>query len=153
MYLVAPVVVFQYDYTMKKISILFCSLLSIFIISCNTTKEIPQDLSAPQLLQKGQSSLDAADYKMAEAYFLETINRFGDDTDTYIEAKYELAHLHIKIKHYDKAYAELEEILELYSYAAAGTLPAAYKKLAEIEMSKIPPAKLEELQASSHPEE
>jgi len=32
----------------------------------------------------------------------------------------------------------LEEILELYDYAMAGTLPAAYKKLAQLDMEKLP---------------
>ena len=100
-------------------------------------------------MQRGQASLDNSDYKTAEKYFLKTIEQYGDDTDTYIEAKYELAHLYIKTKRYDKAYDNLSEILELYDYAIAGSLPAAYKKLAQIEIDKIPSAKLEELQNSS----
>ena len=87
--------------------------------------------------------------KLPKNIFLKTIEQYGDDTDTYIEAKYELAHLYIKTKRYDKAYDNLSEILELYDYAIAGSLPAAYKKLAQIEMDKIPSAKLEELQNSS----
>ena len=127
-------------------SAVLCALLFTFV-SCNTTKEIPDDLSAPQLLQKGQVSLDAADYKTAERYFLKTIELYGDDTDTYIEAKYELGHLYVKTRDYKKAYFALDEILELYNYAAYGQLPAAYKKLAQIEMDKIPERKLEELRS------
>ena len=63
--------------------------------------------------------------------------------------KYELAHLYIKTKRWEKAYDNLSEILELYDYAMAGTLPPAYKKLAQIEMDKIPLAKLEEYQNAS----
>ena len=128
---------------MKKITSLICCLIltgaiALSFTACNSVKEIPQDLTAAQLLQRGQSYYDVADYKNAEACFLETIVRYGDDTNTYIEAKYELAHLYIKTKNYEKARSALEEILELYEYAAAGTLPAAYKKLAQIEMEKIP---------------
>jgi len=129
-------------------AILFTAL-ALTLIGCNSTKNIPDDLSAPQLLQRGQASLDASDYKTAEKYYLKTIEQYGNDTNTYIEAKYELAHLYIKTKRYDKAYDNLTEILELYDYAVAGTLPAAYKKLAQIEMDKIPAAKLEELQNAS----
>ena len=129
-------------------AILFTAL-TLTLIGCNSTKNIPDDLSAPQLLQRGQASIDASDYKTAEKYYLKTIEQYGDDTNTYIEAKYELAHLYIKTKRYDKAYDNLTEILELYDYAVAGTLPAAYKKLAQIEMDKIPAAKLEELQNAS----
>ena len=129
--------------------IILFTALALTLIGCNSTKNIPDDLSAPQLLQRGQASLDNSDYKTAEKYFLKTIEQYGDDTDSYIEAKYELAHLYIKTKRYDKAYDNLSEILELYDYAIAGSLPAAYKKLAQIEMDKIPSAKLEELQNSS----
>lgn len=130
---------------MKKtvLSLIFAIFtFSAVFISCATVKEIPEDLTAPQLLQQGQAYLDVSDYKNAEAYFLETIKRYGDDTNTYIEAKYELGHLYIKTKDYEKAYNALDEILELYSYAMAGDLPPAYKKLAQIEMEKIPPAKI-----------
>ncbi len=123
--------------------------LALALTGCNSTKEIPDDLTAPQLLQRGQSSLDSSDYKAAEKYFLKTIEQYGDDTNTYIEAKYELAHLYIKTKRWEKAYDNLSEILELYDYAMAGTLPPAYKKLAQIEMDKIPLAKLEEYQNAS----
>ena len=127
-------------------SAVFCALLFTFV-SCMSTKEIPDDLSAPQLLQKGQVALDGADYKTAERYFLKTIEQYGEDTNTYIEAKYELAHLYIQTRDYTKAYNALDEILELYSYASYGQLPAAYKKLAQIEMDKIPERKLEALRA------
>lgn len=134
--------------TKTAIAIIIAGLALTFT-GCNSTKEIPDNLTAPQLLQRGQSSLDSSDYKAAEKYFLKTIELYGNDTNTYIEAKYELAHLYIKTKRYEKAYSNLTEILELYDYAVTGTLPPAYKKLAQIEMDKIPLAKLEELQNSS----
>ncbi|MBO4532081.1 MAG: tetratricopeptide repeat protein [Treponema sp.] len=134
--------------TAIAITILITGLLFSFA-GCNSTKEIPDDLTAPQLLQRGQASLDSSDYKAAERYFLKTIQQYGDDVNTYIEAKYELAHLYIKIKSYEKAYNTLSEILELYDYDMTGSLPPAYKKLAQIEMDKIPLAKLEEYQNAS----
>ena len=128
---------------MKKITSFICSifligLVSLAVTSCQTVKDIPEDLTAPQLLQRGQAYADASDYKNAEACYLATIDRYGDDTNTYIEAEYELAHLYMKMKKYDKARAVLEEILEIYDYATPGSLPAAYKKLAQIDMEKLP---------------
>lgn len=126
---------------MRKI-ILLTSIITlaaaVLFTSCQTVKDIPEDLTAPQLLQRGQAYADASDYKNAEACYLATIDRYGDDTNTYIEAEYELAHLYMKMKKYDKARAVLEEILEIYDYATPGSLPAAYKKLAQIDMEKIP---------------
>jgi outer membrane protein assembly factor BamD (BamD/ComL family) len=128
---------------MKKITLLICILalsgaVATTAVSCRTVKDIPEDLTAPQLLQKGQSCFDNADYKSAEVYYQTTIDRYGDDTVTYIEAKYELAHLYIKRKKYEKARSALDEILEIYAYAPSGSLPASYKKLVQIEMAKIP---------------
>ena len=133
---------------MKKINSLICTLVlaaAVFTCaSCQSVKDIPEDLTAPQILQRGQSYTDSADYKNAEACYLATIERFGDDTNTYIEAKYELAHLYLKTKNYEKAQAGLEEILEIYSYAPVGSLPAAYKKLAQLDMEKLPNRSAEE---------
>ena len=126
---------------MKKIIVLFSIIAlagGVLFTSCQTVKDIPEDLTAPQLLQRGQAYADASDYKNAEACYLATIDRYGDDTNTYIEAEYELAHLYMKMKKYDKARAVLEEILEIYDYATPGSLPAAYKKLAQIDMEKLP---------------
>ncbi len=136
----------------KKIAMaaLFTGLALIFTLSfsgCNSTKEIPDDLSAPQLLQKGQTSLDTSDFKAAEKYFLKAIELYGDNTETYIESRYELGHLYIRTKSYEKAYAALTEILEIYDLAPYGSLPPAYKKLAQLELNKIPAAKYEELEA------
>ena len=137
---------------MKKALIIsiFALTLSASFIACTTIRPIPEDLTAPQLLQEGQACFDNSDYKNAEAIFLATIDRYGDNTETYIEAKYELAHLYIKTRDYYKAYIALDEILEIYSYAMVGDLPASYKKLAQIEMDKIPPAKLEEYQKAKN---
>ena len=133
---------------MKKINSLICTLVLIAaafsFTACQSVKDIPEDLTAPQILQRGQSYADNADYKNAEACYLATIDRYGDDTNTYIEAKYELAHLYIKTRNYEKARSSLEEILEIYSYAHAGSLPAAYKKLAQLDMEKLPNRSAEE---------
>ena len=133
---------------MRKITSLICIFVLVAaaftFTACQSVKDIPDDLTAPQLLQRGQSYADNADYKNAEACYLATIDRYGDNTDTYIEAKYELAHLYIKTRKYEKARAILEEILELYDYATVGTLPAAYKKLAQMDMEKLPSRSEEE---------
>lgn len=132
-----------YYYRMKKISLLICCLfltaaITLTITGCQTIKDIPEDLTAPQILQRAQSYYDAADYKNAEACYKATIDRYGSDTNTYIEAKYELAHFYLKTKNYEKARSALEEIIEIYDYAAAGDLPPAYKKLAQLDMEKLP---------------
>lgn len=123
---------------MKKIIFISAIFLTLNLISCKTVKEIPQDLTIAQLIQKGQDAYGIANYEEAETYYLTAIERFGDNTNNYIEAKYELGHLYLKTKKYDKAHAAFTEILELYDYASTGMLPPEYKKLAQIGLSKIP---------------
>ena len=119
---------------MKKIFILLSVLFG--FISCSTVKEIPSDLSAAQLIQLGQNAFESKNYKAAEKYFITTIQRFGTNTNNYIEAQYELAHLYNTTKQYQKAYNIYNEILQMYDYSF--DLPGAYKKLCQIGLSKIP---------------
>ena len=111
----------------------------IFALSgCNTLKTVPEDLSAAQIIQQGQNYFGLGDYKSAETCYSTVIDRYGDDISTYVEARYELGHLFLKTRDYRRAYAAFTEILELYEESAAGTLPASYKKLAQIGINRIP---------------
>ncbi len=86
----------------------------------------------------GQDALEVSNYTAAETYYITVIQRYGMDTATYIEASYELGHLYLKQKKYDEAYRKFDEILGIYSNAEIGTIPASYKKLAEMGIEKIP---------------
>ena len=121
---------------MKKI--ILTVFASILLISCATLKSVPEDLTASQIIQMGQNYLVAGDYKSAELCYSTVLERYGTNAATYVEAKYELAHLYVKRKKYEKARNALNEILEIYDFAPAGALSPSYKKLAQIEMAKIP---------------
>lgn len=133
---------------MRKLKSMIISAVSaavtLLIISCTSVKDIPADLTSAQLIQQGQNAYSSSNYSLAEKYYETVIQRYGNNTATYIEAKYELGHLYIKTKNYQKAYQAFDEILEIYSYAAIGDLPPAYRKLAQLGMDKIPEKKLEE---------
>ena len=98
---------------MKKIIILLSVLFG--FISCSTVKEIHSDLSAAQLLQLGQNAFESKNYKAAEKYFITTIQRFGTNTNNYIEAQYELAHLYNTTKQYQKASVRFHFLCQLRS--------------------------------------
>ena len=124
---------------MKK-NILFaaCGCAALLIASCNTIPIIPNDATPTQLIQWGQDSMEVLNYSAAEAYYNAVIQRYGMDTAIYIEANYELGHMYLKRRRYEKAYAHFKEIEEIYEYAEIGVIPAAFKKLTQIEMEKIP---------------
>lgn len=134
---------------MKKITVLLISLLfAMCLASCGSTQEIPSDLTSAQLLQQGQNAYSNSNYDLAERYYLETIARFGDDTATYIEARYELGHLYLKTKNYRKAYMNFNEVIQIYEIAPAGSYAPAYKKLAAKGIAAIPEDELAKIKSS-----
>lgn len=134
---------------MKKLSLksrIFTIFFSIFtftafstgLLSCMSTPVMPEKASATQLIQLGQDAAELGNYKAAEAYYLETIRRYGVDTAIYIETRYELGHLYLNQKKYDQAYTSFNEILEIYANAEYGSVPGSFKKLSQIGLERIP---------------
>lgn len=135
---------------MKKTFITFAAIFAVLTLSsCATVKEVPEDLSAAQIIQLGQTAFEQSDYKSAEVYYNTVLDRYGTAANILVEAKYELAHVYLKQKKYDQAYALYTEILAMYDEAYAGSLPPAYKKLAKIGLNQIP----ENKKPSSNPSE
>lgn len=124
---------------MKRI--LLFTLLTIFLVgtfSCKSLPTIPENASSTQLIQLGQDAAESSNYTAAEMYYEAVIKRYGMNTSTYIEAKYELGHLYKNMKKYDAAFSAFQEILDIFENAEPGALPAAYKKLAKMGISSLP---------------
>ena len=122
----------------KTIFIALVSFAIIFVVSCaSIPKNIPLELSAKELNQKAQECTAAENYAGAEVYYKTLIQRYGMDTSVLIPAEFELAHVYIKQKKYDKAKPILERVLTYYE-VDTGSLPREYKKLAQIDLNKIP---------------
>ena len=112
-------------------------VLSLFASCQSVPTEIPTDLDASQLIQKGQDAFALGNYKAAEKYFMTVLERYGTDPKKYVEAQYKIGHLYMKQKRHDKAEVVFTEILDIYQEATPGVLPGAYQKLSQIEMDKI----------------
>ena len=122
----------------KSIFVVLTFITIIFVVSCaSIPKDIPLDLSAKELNQKAQECTAAENYAGAEVYYKTLIQRFGMDTSVLIPAEFELAHVYIKQKKYDKAKPVLERVLSYYE-VDTGSLPREYRKLAQIDLNKIP---------------
>lgn len=128
--------------TMKRIILLLSISILFLATSCKSTKVVPEGLTASQLLQRGQDFYGSENYETAEMYYLAVIEQYGNDLNTYIEAKYELAHLYSKTKDYKKAVAAYNEILDYYNMPESYQLKPAFKKLSEQGLSRIPQDKL-----------
>jgi len=134
---------------MKKLILLSMTLfVSLFLTSCASIKEIPQDKTSAQIIQMGQNAVSSADYSSALFCYETAISRYGNNPNVYAEAKYEQGHVYLKQKKYEKAYETFNELIAMYDYNAS-VLPPAYKKLAQIGINKIPAKKLETLAKKS----
>lgn len=121
----------------KYFTLLTLTIVSFVLFSCTTIKEIPEDKTSAQIIQMGQNAVSSDNYKSAEFCYKTVIERFGTNPATYVEAKYELAHVYSKQKKYKEAYAIYTELLELYETNGM-YLPGSYKKLCQIGISQIP---------------
>lgn len=119
-------------------SIFIIALCSAFFAACSTVpKDIPMELSPQELIQKGQAEFESGHYQASLAYYNAVTERYANEPAVYIEASYEIGHLYLRQKKYDKAEVVLQEILDIYANAQPGTLPGAYRKLAQVSMDKI----------------
>ena len=121
-----------------KIISVVLTVFSFVLVSCASASAIPEDLSARQLIQRGQDSLEDGDYKRSLGYLNAAVERYGSDASVYVEAKYEMGHIYLKQKKYSYAKGIFDELVDLYSNVLPGQLPGAYYKLAQIGLSKIP---------------
>ena len=136
---------------MKKIILATLILLSAAVlVSCASIKEIPEDKTSAQIIQMGQNSVSVSDYKSALFCYQTASERFGTNPTVYAEAKYEQGHVYLKQKKYEKAYQSFDELINIYEYNP-GIIPPAYKKLAQIGITKIPAKKLAEIQKQNEP--
>ncbi|MBQ4378710.1 MAG: tetratricopeptide repeat protein [Treponema sp.] len=113
------------------------SIISVFISCSSVPVEIPEDMTAQELIQKGQSEFENGHYKASLRYYNAVTERFADTPAVYAEATYEIGHLFMKQKKYDEAEKVLQELVDLYAAAQPGTMPGAYQKLAQLELDKI----------------
>ena len=102
------------------------------------TEEISNDMTATQIMQMGQEAYSNGNYKKAEYYYNTALTRFGMDTVVYVQVRYELGHIYVKTKEYEKAKLNFNEVLDVYASTPAGMLPPSYKTLAQKGLASIP---------------
>ena len=107
-------------------------------VSCISSEvDVPEDATRLEIVQLAQTAFDSGFKKKALKYYEVLLQRYGMDTATYVEGRYEIAHIYVKKHKYDLARPMLEEIVEIYSTAQPGQLPGAYRKLAQKDLDKI----------------
>lgn len=123
----------------KKLIRYCCIVIGITAVSCASVpqeSDIPEDATPADLTQKAQEAFDANNYKAAHAYYQIILKRFASDPVACIAAEYEIAHLLIKERKWQKAYDALERIIAQYEGLGSMHLPPQYLKLAKIDYSR-----------------
>jgi len=107
-------------------------------VSCYTGPiVVPDGLTPAELIQRGQEASDKNRYSQSLQYYSAVIERFPFGIDTICAAEYEIAFIHYKQKNYDLAKTEFNDLLERYNVPDGELLPAQFKILSTIVLSKI----------------
>jgi outer membrane protein assembly factor BamD (BamD/ComL family) len=121
-----------------KFLITAAAAVAALAVSCaGAPKEIPQELTARELVQRAQEASDKYNYKAATAYYQALLDRFGSDPSTACAAEYEISFIDYKEKRYDEARAGFESLLKRYEGEGAASLPPRYSVLAKKMLERI----------------
>jgi outer membrane protein assembly factor BamD (BamD/ComL family) len=122
----------------QKFLIAAAAAVAALALSCaGAPKEIPQELTARELVQRAQEANDQYNYKAATAYYQALLERFGSDPSIACAAEYEISFIDYKEKRYAEAKAGFESLLKRYEGAQAATLPPRYSVLAKKMLERI----------------
>jgi outer membrane protein assembly factor BamD (BamD/ComL family) len=98
---------------------------------------IPQDLTAAELIQRGQEASDRNRYAVSLTYYETILERFPNDLDNVCAAEYEIAFIHYKQKKYPEAKDEFASLLARYDSPDEELLPPQFKILSTKILAKI----------------
>jgi tetratricopeptide (TPR) repeat protein len=96
------------------------ALAATLLAACETPPpEIPEGLSQAELFQLGQEALTDRRYEDAVSYYETFLERYPDDTENRVAARYEIAFVYYKQGEFEKAKRRFEELLAQYEEADA----------------------------------
>lgn len=125
---------------LKKTLLCLIATTCVVFMSCTgIPDQLPDDITSGELIRKAQESYDKGKYKAAEYYYNAAISRSLDNPRELLFSEYELAHMKIKQKKFDEGKVILNRLLSYYNgNEDSSVYPPAYKKLIELDLSKIP---------------
>jgi len=114
-------------------------LLATVLVGCaSQPEEIPEDLEPIEYFQRAQKiASEDNNYQLAITYYRTFIERYPDDIQRIVEAKYEIAFLSYKQGNYDLARQQFEELLSYYENQGSSVLPRWPQVLAQKVLNKM----------------
>jgi tetratricopeptide (TPR) repeat protein len=114
-------------------------LLATVLVGCaSQPEEIPENLEPIEYFQRAQKiASEDNNYQLAITYYRTFIERYPDDIQRIVEAKYEIAFLSYKQGNYDLARQQFEELLSYYENQGSSVLPRWPQVLAQKVLNKM----------------
>jgi len=109
---------------------------TLLLCSCATVNITP-DMSAAELIQRGQEAMDKNRYGVAIQYYEALRERNKTNIDLVITAEYHIGFIHYKQGKLDQARVELTAVLEYYNSPDEELYPQHFKKLSIIVLNSI----------------
>jgi outer membrane protein assembly factor BamD (BamD/ComL family) len=118
----------------RSMASLAAAIAAAFLLfaSCSSApKEIPEGLSAAEIVQRAQEASDVYQYDAAVRYYETLRERFGSDPTYSCTADYEIAFIAYKQERYAEARSGMEALLARYAGPGGNLLPPRYQILAD----------------------
>ena len=121
-----------------KLSAVFLIFISLLFFSCRSGPiSVPEDETPSKIIQSAQEATDANKYRIAIQYYQVLLERFGDNSEFYCIANYEIAFIHYKQRRFSEARQGFEHLLNLYNAEGGEALPRRFKVLSEMILVNI----------------
>ncbi|MDR3247506.1 MAG: hypothetical protein LBT39_01855 [Treponema sp.] len=125
-------------FSLKKTApFLLLGVLLVMAACATGPQNIPEEITAEELVQRAQEASDRNRYNTALQYYQTLLERNPTDIDWICTAEYEIAFIHYKQKKYGEAREELESLLLRYETPDAELLPQQFKRLSYIVLENI----------------
>ena len=124
--------------TSTRILPLLIVIATLLAACASQPEEIPEDLEPIEYFQRAQKiASEDENYVLAKRYYEAFIERYPDDIQRIVEAKYEIAFLSYKQSNYELARQQFEEMLSYYDDEGSSVLPRWPQVLAEKVIDKM----------------
>ena len=120
---------------MKRLLLSLSAALLLF--SCATNAGITDEMSATELIQRGQEAMDRNRYKLAIQYYQALYDNNRTNIDLIITAEYHIAFIHYKQGKNEQARAEFNAVLEYFNSPDEELYPQHFKRLSQIVLNSI----------------
>jgi outer membrane protein assembly factor BamD (BamD/ComL family) len=124
--------------TFTRILPLLIIIAALLGACASQSEEIPEDLEPIEYFQRAQKiASEDENYVLAKRYYKIFLERYPEDIQRIVEAKYEIAYLSYKQGNYELARQQFEEMLSYYEDEGSRVLPRWPQVLAEKVLDKM----------------